>query len=86
MSLVAGGVNSDATVADFYFNRRGVYQKTSRSNSTKHVNQWVGLAETINDATTTKAPERVESEMNKIGLPFDKEAAKRIKGINAYTN
>jgi hypothetical protein len=86
IGLVAGGSNADTSIMDFYFDNSGVYQKISRSNSTKYVNQWVGIAKGVNELATDKKHERVAEEMKKLNLPFDKEVANSVKDIGIVSD
>ena len=75
---------ANTTITDFLFNSKGIYQKTSRSNSDKDINPWVGVVDVIRESSKNKAPERVEREMIKLGLPFDKKVARRMLAIKAF--
>ena len=81
IGLVAGGNNADTSVMDFYFDKNDVYQKLSRSNSTKYINQWVGLAKGVKELATDEKHVRVAAEMEKLNLPFDEKVAKSVKDI-----
>jgi len=85
IGLIAGGQNSDTTISDFYFDSNGKYLKISSSNSAKYVNQWVGIAKGVKELATDKKHERVEEEMGKLDLPFDKKIANSVKDIGITT-
>jgi hypothetical protein len=85
IGLVAGGSNTDTTISDFYFNVDGKYSKLSSSNSAKYVNQWVGIAKGVKELATDKKHVRVEKEMQKLELPFDKKTANSVKDIGITT-
>ena len=86
IGLVAGGSNSDTTISDFYFDSNNKYSKISSSNSAKYVNQWVGIAKGVKELATDTKHERVEEEMKKLDLPFDKKIANSVKDIGITTN
>ena len=82
--LVDSGLNANTTITDFFFNSNGICQKTSRSKSDKDINPLVGVLDVIRESAKNKAPERVEREMIKLGLPFNKKVARRMLGIKAF--
>jgi hypothetical protein len=77
VGLIAGGSNAQARIANFYFNSENTYQKVETLTKQQYVNQWVGIA-TI--AVENDEMQRVDDEMTKLGLPFDQNIARQMKG------
>jgi len=86
VGLVAGGLNTDTTVTDFFFDQKGAYVKVGSSNKAKYVNSWVGLAKSAHELSTDKKAERVKVEMEKLKLPFDQKIANSVKDIGAVAD
>ena len=81
VGLVAGGLNNQITTADFFFSKKGVLQRYSTSQRTKFVNSFVGVAQGVGSLTSNKQSNRVKTEMEKYGYPFDKKEAMKAKDI-----
>ena len=84
LNTSTSSLNANTTITDFFFNSKGICQKTSRYRSDKDINPLVGVVDVIRESAKNKAPERVEREMIKLGLPFDKKVARRMLGIKAF--
>jgi hypothetical protein len=79
VGLVAGGNDADASIATFFFDEVGKYQKVQTSSKKQYVNQWVGMA-TV--AAKNDEMDRVREEMEKLELPFDQDLARKMKGTS----
>jgi len=79
VGLVAGGSDADASIATFFFDELGKFQKVQTSSKKQYVNQWVGMA-TV--AAKNDEMDRVGEEMEKLELPFDQDLARKMKGTS----
>ncbi|MDP3460039.1 MAG: hypothetical protein Q8S09_12275, partial [Hyphomonas sp.] len=79
VGLVAGGMNTDTTIASFYFDSVEHFQKVETSEKAKYVNQWVGMSAV---AVKNDEMDRVAAEMEKHELPFDQDIARQMKGTS----
>jgi hypothetical protein len=73
INLVAGGNDFETTRADFFFDAGGVLINSNREQSARYKNMWLGLGDGL---TASGEVEKVEAEMEALGLPFDRELAK----------
>lgn len=78
IGVLAGGIHEDSTTATFQFDSANRYTDVKTAKDSKYVNNWVGSTRGIYRMNTDTKAGRVEQEMNRLGLPFDKEYAKQI--------
>jgi hypothetical protein len=81
VGLVAGGLNNQITTADFFFSKKDVLQRYSTSQRAKFVNSFVGVVQSVGSFTSSKQSNRVKTEMEKYGYPFDKKEALKAKDM-----
>jgi hypothetical protein len=74
VGLVTGGSDVDATAAAFYFDRNDILLRSERDERSRYKNMWLALGDA---ATRSGDVAAVESEMNRLGLPFDEQAARQ---------
>lgn len=77
VGMVTGGNDLDITRADFYFDPAGVLLRSQREQRSKYVNQWLGMADAM---TTDGSVAKVEAEMDKYDLTFDRREAQIAAG------
>ncbi|MDZ4363122.1 hypothetical protein [Brevundimonas sp.] len=77
VGMVTGGNDLDITRADFYFDSNSVLIRSQREQRSRYVNQWLGMADSM---TPDGSVNRVEIEMQLLGLPFDRREAQIAAG------
>jgi hypothetical protein len=73
IGLLAGGNQQDIRVTTFQFDPQGKFQSVQTYEHRVYANQWASIARAV-DSSGDPAFERVESEMLKLRLNFDKNA------------
>ena len=73
IGLFAGGSRQDIRVATFKFDARGRFKSVKTSEQSVYANQWEMLAR-AGGSVNSPSFERVEREMKKLGLAYDKNA------------
>lgn len=71
VGLLAGGSRQDIRVATFQFNARGRFKSVKTTEHSVYSNQWEMLAR-AGGSVRSPSFERVEKEMQKLGLDYDK--------------
>ena len=77
VGLVTGGNDLDITQADFYFGRDEVLIRSQREQRSRYQNQWLGMGDAM---TRSGQVQKVKSEMERLGLPFDAREASLVAG------
>ncbi len=85
VGLLAGGVNSSTMTATIFFDQEGKYQNLTTKDVSKSTNMWAGMARGSALAKEDKKGERVKLEMDKMRLPFDEQIAKKMAGIEIFS-
>jgi len=81
IGIIAGGTNEDTTKVYFFFDAEQRLIRTQTNKSSDSENSWVGMARVMSQGNRDARAERVSAEMAKIGKPFDKKAAHRVKFV-----
>ena len=81
VGIVAGGMNTNTTTADFFFDKKDRLINYSTAEKTKFVNSFVGVARGISSLSNNKPSGRVKEEMEKYEYPFDTKEALKAKDI-----
>lgn len=81
VGLAAGGTNEDLTKVYFFFNSEGRLIRTQTTKKSDSENQWAGMARIASQGNRDDRAKHVEAEMAKIGKPFDKKLAHRVKFV-----
>ncbi len=81
VGLIAGGTNQDITKAYFFFDSQQRLVRTQTNKSSDSENSWAAIARMASQGDRDDRARRVEQEMAKLGKPFDKKAARRVKFV-----
>jgi hypothetical protein len=81
IGLIAGGTNDQITTAEFFFTSQGKLQNYSTSEKTKFTNSFVGSAQGIASHMSNNQANRVQTEMERLELPFDKLEARKARDV-----
>jgi outer membrane protein assembly factor BamE (lipoprotein component of BamABCDE complex) len=81
VGMIAGGTNEDTTKAYFFFDSDQRLTRTQTNKKSDSENSWVGLARIMSQGNRNERAERVAAEMARIGKPFDKKIANRVKFV-----
>jgi hypothetical protein len=84
IGFFAQGENRDTNIADFHFTGQEKLLKYETLSKSDYSNIWPQLYGSIFNYDDELA--RVEAEMNKIGLPFDRKLAQRMKQYHVTAN
>ncbi|MDA7862421.1 hypothetical protein N9A63_02290 [Akkermansiaceae bacterium] len=84
IGLVAGGTNNKIFSADFFFNSKNVLENYSTNEKGSYTNSWVGLARGTAAHLKNTQAQRVEQEMQGLGLTFDKAEAREARDMGSY--
>jgi hypothetical protein len=81
VGILAGGTNEEITKVFFFFDadQRLIRMQTDKKSDSE--NSWAGMSRAISQGNTDTRAEHVAAEMAKIGLPFDKKAAHKVKFV-----
>lgn len=78
IGLFAGGSNTNIRAAVLHFSAAGLYQKVETWQKGRYNNTW-GMSGRLINARNEES-DRVEAEMHRLGLPFDREFANKMYG------
>jgi hypothetical protein len=81
LGLLAGGTNEDTTKVYFFFDSQQQLLRTETNKKSDSENSWAGVARVASQGNRDDRAQHVEQEMMKIGKPFDKKAAHRVKFV-----
>jgi hypothetical protein len=81
IGLIAGGTNEDRTKVYFFFDSSGRLMRSQTKKESDSENSWAGLTRVASQGSRDDRAAHVEAEMAKIGKPFDKKAAHRVKFV-----
>jgi hypothetical protein len=81
IGIIAGGTNEEITKVYFFFDTDQRLIRTETNNKSDSENSWVGMARVMSKGKRDDRAERVSAEMGKIGKPFDKKAAHKVKFV-----
>jgi outer membrane protein assembly factor BamE (lipoprotein component of BamABCDE complex) len=81
IGLIAGGTNDQITTAEFFFTSQGKLQNYSTSEKTKFTNSFVGSVQGIASHLSDNQSNRVQTEMERLALPFDKLEARKARDV-----
>lgn len=84
VGLVAGGSNNKIFSADFFFNSKNILENYSTNEKGSYTNTWVGIGRGAASHLSDTQAQRVEREMQELGLPFDKAEAREAREMGAY--
>jgi hypothetical protein len=79
VGLLAGGLDTNASIASFFFDTSQIFQKVQTSTKAQYTNMWVGMATIMADNSEM---ERVSEEMEKLDLPYDQQLARQMQGTD----
>jgi len=79
VGLLAGGSDTNASIASFFFDPLQIFQKVQTSSKAQYTNMWVGMATILADNSEV---DRVSEEMEKLDLPFDQQLAMQMQGTD----
>ncbi len=81
VGLLAGGTNSDTTKAYFFFDAQQRLIRRESNKKSDSENSWAGMARMASQGDRDDRAQRVSVEMAKLGKPFDKKLAHRVKFV-----
>jgi hypothetical protein len=81
LGMIAGGTNEEATKVYFFFDSESRLLRMQTNKTSDSENQWIGMGRVMSKGKRDDRADRVEAEMAKIGKPFDKKAAHRVKFV-----
>jgi hypothetical protein len=81
VGMIAGGTNEDTTKAYFFFDLDQRLTRTQTNKKSDSENSWVGIGRVMSQGKRDDRAEHVSAEMAKIGKPFDKKAAHKVKFV-----
>jgi hypothetical protein len=81
IGMIAGGTNEEATKVYFFFDSESRLIRMQTNKTSDSENSWVGMGRVMSKGKRDERADRVEAEMAKIGKPFDKKAAHRVKFV-----
>jgi hypothetical protein len=81
IGILAGGTNEEITKVFFFFDpdQRLIRMQTDKKSDSE--NSWAGMSRVMSQGNTDTRAEHVAAEMVKIGKPFDKKAAHKVKFV-----